>query len=241
MISFFRKIRRLLISEKKFSRYLLYAAGEILLVMIGILLALQVNNWNEYRKERIEEDKILREINRNLVIDIEEIDHMISLSQNNFKRIETLLNVIKQDSIIEKNEMDSLFGAVHVRPQFQLNTSPFKTLNSKGINIISNDSLKSTILNVYEVWNRRLEHSSNVQYTVTAESVIPYYLEHFKEFKITRTSIPIDFEKVINDNYYENIVEYRLSMLLLFIYTCNVTQSEMIKLNEMIDKHFGEN
>ncbi len=54
MLNFFRKIRRKLSNENKFIQYSRYAIGEILLVMIGILLALQVNNWNESRKQNIE-------------------------------------------------------------------------------------------------------------------------------------------------------------------------------------------
>ena len=50
MIKFFRKIRQQLLVENKFSKYLLYAIGEIILVVIGILIALQINNWNEVRK-----------------------------------------------------------------------------------------------------------------------------------------------------------------------------------------------
>jgi hypothetical protein len=52
MISFFRKIRQKLLSQNKVTRYLVYALGEIILVVIGILIALQVNNWNEGRKQR---------------------------------------------------------------------------------------------------------------------------------------------------------------------------------------------
>ena len=51
MIKFFRNIRRSLLSEGKTSKYLKYAVGEIVLVVIGILIALQINNWNEHRKE----------------------------------------------------------------------------------------------------------------------------------------------------------------------------------------------
>lgn len=54
MLTFFRKIRAALLAEGKTGKYVKYAIGEIVLVMVGILLALQVNNWNEYRKERIE-------------------------------------------------------------------------------------------------------------------------------------------------------------------------------------------
>jgi len=52
MIKFFRKIRQKLLTENKFSKYLLYAIGEIILVVIGILIALQINNWNEEAKEK---------------------------------------------------------------------------------------------------------------------------------------------------------------------------------------------
>ena len=52
MIKFFRHIRKKLLSENKFSKYLLYAIGEIILVVIGILIALQINYWNDERKNR---------------------------------------------------------------------------------------------------------------------------------------------------------------------------------------------
>ena len=59
MLRFFRQIRQRLLAENRFSKYLLYAVGEILLVVIGILIALQVNNWNEERKEAIQEERFL--------------------------------------------------------------------------------------------------------------------------------------------------------------------------------------
>ncbi len=58
MISFFRKIRQKLLQQNRVTRYLVYAIGEIFLVVIGILIALQVNNWNENRKQEIEKKKL---------------------------------------------------------------------------------------------------------------------------------------------------------------------------------------
>ncbi len=66
MIKFFPKIRQKLFTENKFSKYLLYAIGEIILVMIGILLALQVNNLNQERLNAIEEQFILQDISNEL-------------------------------------------------------------------------------------------------------------------------------------------------------------------------------
>ena len=69
MINFFRNIRQRLLRENKFSRYLLYAIGEILLVVIGILIALQINNWNEAQKDHAYEVKMLSEIVKSLKAD----------------------------------------------------------------------------------------------------------------------------------------------------------------------------
>ena len=60
MFHFFRKMRNALVPESRFGRYSFYAPGEIMLVVIGILIALQINNWNEYRKDRIKDKKILQ-------------------------------------------------------------------------------------------------------------------------------------------------------------------------------------
>ncbi len=77
MIKFFRKIRQQLLSRNKFSKYLLYALGEIILVVVGILIALQLNNLNENRKNRITEIQILQSIQKNLQEDQKNLDRSI--------------------------------------------------------------------------------------------------------------------------------------------------------------------
>jgi hypothetical protein len=67
MFRFFRSIRQRLMNENKFSKYLLYAIGEILLVVIGILIALQVDNWNEERKKQREITQLLLDIEQDLI------------------------------------------------------------------------------------------------------------------------------------------------------------------------------
>ena len=62
MIKFFRKIRQKLLTENKFSKYLIYAIGEIILVVIGILIALQINNWNEEKQNQNLETHFIVEI-----------------------------------------------------------------------------------------------------------------------------------------------------------------------------------
>ena len=74
MIRFFRNIRQKLAAQNKFAAYMRYAIGEILLVVIGILIALQVNSWNEQRKLHINELHYLANLKNDLKLNIAGID-----------------------------------------------------------------------------------------------------------------------------------------------------------------------
>ena len=81
MFKFFRIIRQELLAGNRFRKYLLYAVGEIILVVIGILIALQINNWNEHRKERAFERQMLQSFKQSLETDLADIDLNIKLHQ----------------------------------------------------------------------------------------------------------------------------------------------------------------
>ena len=93
MIKFFRRIRRKLLDEGNLKRYLVYAIGEILLVVIGILLALQINAWNQSEKDKDEEKEYLERIVTDLKEDLLELDETI---KNNESIIWTAAQVIEK-------------------------------------------------------------------------------------------------------------------------------------------------
>ncbi len=109
MITIFKKIRRRLLSENNTGKYLKYAVGEIMLVVIGILIALSINNWNEVRKDRIEEQKVLKTLKSNfesnktqLRDNINETEELVSDCDKNlelFKLTQSELNLLSKDSI----------------------------------------------------------------------------------------------------------------------------------------------
>ena len=92
MITFFRHLRQRLLSENQFGRYMLYALGEIALVVIGILIALQIDTWNEERKSQSEEKAILANLNREFMQNKEALNAVLDL---NGKSYESGLNIME--------------------------------------------------------------------------------------------------------------------------------------------------
>ena len=94
MIKFFRKIRQNLLMENKTGKYFKYAIGEIILVMIGILLALQVNNWNNENKDRISERKILDNIHRDFLTNKVRFDSLKAIHYRSAVALDSMIALL---------------------------------------------------------------------------------------------------------------------------------------------------
>ncbi|WP_075352517.1 DUF6090 family protein [Algoriphagus marinus] len=88
MISFFRKIRQKLLSQNRVTRYLVYAFGEIFLVVIGILIALQVNNWNEERKQKLSMDSAINSLIEDFRLDSLQLNNEIAGIKRDLERLD---------------------------------------------------------------------------------------------------------------------------------------------------------
>lgn len=117
MIKFFRRIRQKLLSENNFSRYLLYAIGEIFLVVIGILIALSINNWNENRKHDNAEKVFLSGIKSDLLRDREYIYYVLDYIEPKIEAYRILMNLEQQDYNTNKMQIDSLLSIYIFSPQ----------------------------------------------------------------------------------------------------------------------------
>ena len=96
MLRFFRQIRQRLLTDNKFSKYLLYAIGEILLVVIGILIALQINNWNEQRKDNQTVIQLYHNLESSLKTDSLALIEILGRSKNSLTNMNE--SVFKLDS-----------------------------------------------------------------------------------------------------------------------------------------------
>lgn len=95
MIKFFRHIRKRLVSENKLSKYLLYAIGEIVLVVIGILIALSINNWNEGRLALDKERTTLSNLNSEFSENLKDLDSINTILLRTIQANESIFNMIQ--------------------------------------------------------------------------------------------------------------------------------------------------
>lgn len=148
MIKFFRHIRQSLIMENKMSKYFKYAIGEIILVVIGILIALSINNWNENRKQRQEFNSILKTIKQDLKRDTLVAGSIIKYYQ---MVEENSLKILNKE--INKNNFEENLqarGIVSIYKPFPTQTKGFEMAkNYSAKNEIKNDSIFATISQFY--------------------------------------------------------------------------------------------
>lgn len=173
MISVFRKIRKKFFSNKA-SSYLLYAIGEIALVMIGILLALQVNNWNESRKQKNELKGVLQSISNDMVVDTTLAGGIIKFYEENSKNS---LKIINREVTIENyKECLPCFGLVTLYQPFNVQRNGLERLKSMTENSsVESDTLISNILNVYSQYLPLIDSSN--------ERMEDEVINNFKDFK----------------------------------------------------------
>lgn len=154
MIPFFRKIRYRLAQGNepaspagRFFKYSRYAIGEIVLVVIGILIALQINNWNEERKERIIEFRYLQNLRTDLKNDSIALQEIKAHRINTANAAKTLLEIADSGLVVNVYEVDSLYWTIGVWWEFIPNDNTFQELISSGnLNIIQDEEIKKSLL-----------------------------------------------------------------------------------------------
>jgi hypothetical protein len=181
MIKFFRKIRQNLLMENKTGKYFKYAFGEIILVVIGILIALQINNWNENKKRTALEVKHLKELKSDIIETLKDAKRDENLYRNDIQSI-----IYLQDFFFNKIEYhDSLayhFYRSVEHYQLYSKTSAFESIKSIGLDIISNDSLRLGITDFYQIQIKDAADQGRVSQGSMSftNKLWPYFEKHFK-------------------------------------------------------------
>ena len=207
MIKFFRKIRQNMIKENKVSTYLLYAIGEIILVMVGILLAVQVNNWNENRKLQNEEINLLLELKSNLDVTLHNFKNDTLSNLNTIHQLAKIENYINED-LPYHSELDSAFRQLRGwKSPYPIYTA-YATLKTKGLDIISNVPLRNKIVNLYEFDFMVLSTDYDQdEWNLMQAVVTPFYSKFIRNSQYSsRLAIPNDFESLKQNDEFINIL-----------------------------------
>ena len=213
MFRFFRQIRQKLLTDSKFGRYLLYAIGEILLVVIGILIALQVDTWNEDRKLVQQEIALLEDMRSDLQETLRDLQFGKSLNESTIDNYGMLLKAIDRDEPYSpKIDSASVYINFFHVPRFRRTT--YESLKSQG-EIISNDSLKREISNVYDrLFTYLTEDQLKIEWAIYNEQTLHFNSKYlrYKESNFP-TPYPVDFEKMKSDtefiNYLSSLIGFR--------------------------------
>ena len=198
MIKFFRKIRKDLMEKNKTGTYLKYAIGEIVLVVFGILIALQINNWNEMRKLQNTMKSVYSIIKTDLQSDIKNIDLVITEmapKASIFKRV--INNDMTKDDYL--NCEDCCF-ILYGFPDITLNKRGVKLLEDNSAVFDSHqDSLSIEISNFYAYFNTEID--------VALEEVNIDYEDNYAYFKNNKTW----FKDYINKVKSDELIIYELT------------------------------
>ena len=199
MLAFFRKIRKSIIESGSARKYLLYAIGEILLVVIGILIALQINNWNEWKKDRVREKEILSDLAETFELNIESLEEDIAFLQVLSQSSRVVLSALHERLPFH----DSLARHFHLarvpKHNLVLSLSGYEQYKNKGYDIILNKRVRDEIVaffeSAYPKWIRNYS-MVNDHYVPFIDHVVPLFIY------TSESLVPIDMESLYDDQYY---------------------------------------
>ena len=149
MIKIFRRIRQRLLSENKFNKYLIYAIGEIILVVIGILIALQINNWNESQKTIKKETIILNDFASALKQDLEHsINPLIQTLEQRYAYTDSLITLFGNTKRINNDQLE-YFRALMFGLNYTWEITAYENFKSEGAGIIRDKNKRNALIEIY--------------------------------------------------------------------------------------------
>ncbi len=210
MIKIFRRIRQRLLTENKFSRYLLYAMGEIILVVIGILIALSINNANDASKLHKKELTLLTEMSRNLQTDLADLEYNIDGNTQRITSDEIILKTL-QERIPMHDSLKPHYGRLFGNYQLSENTAAWTTLQSVGLDLVSDDSLRNAISQLYTV---KYEYLENIEKGVDDKyqwnSIYPQFLELINWDEVWVSATPVDHVALMDNRKFQETIKMNL-------------------------------
>lgn len=179
MLFLLRKIRRKLMKKNRFTTYLLYAIGEIILVVIGILLAVNINDWKHTADDAELETKILKEIKTDLETDLKEIRNELE-NYGYIKNGDSTLMAFYHSSQPFTDSLGFLVYLYEISPHFNPINGGYQLLKAKGIDLIENDQIRLAINRYYEQAVPYYRKYEDERIQIILNEMVPFNNEFFE-------------------------------------------------------------
>lgn len=148
MLKLFRRIRLKLINQQELRKYFIYAAGEIILVVIGILLALQINDWSQANKSRQKEIKLLKEIHADLNATEQDFMNVFNGSENLIKSKDVVSKYFEEGQVWH-DSLQKYFNRFFMFYNYAIKQTAFNSLENWGVDNLSNDTLRTQLMSLF--------------------------------------------------------------------------------------------
>ena len=206
MIKFFRHIRKSLLMENKTGKYFKYAIGEIILVVIGILIALSINNWNETKKQDKQIIKGLSEVRDNLIGDSLAISNTLKLKLEDIEIQNRVIRLLNNDKPLDSTINEDL-GRVIIARKIKLIPNGYSLLKNLGLERIEDLNMRNKLIEYYEISINLIESDTNDDLSEFENIFLPYVRSHFSDWQYEKYGIPSDYVKLKNDAYFKTTLK----------------------------------
>ncbi|MEO1032265.1 MAG: DUF6090 family protein [Bacteroidota bacterium] len=235
MIKFFRKIRQSLINENKMGRYFKYAIGEIILVVIGILIALQINNWNQKRLNRKKEISYLEEIKTSLESDTTRISEVPDFNVRKDSIVKNFMRIFDAKlSNEERMEIVDSYSKPFTRyDSFKPKATTWNNfISAENINLITNKDLRTQLMEYYSF---NYDGSVQERIKIMNRKVIDENFHQFFTKEYTLKSLNIDTEFPTNTEFKLHLNQQLLSDLFGIRFIMNLQNEFLNDTNERVE------
>ena len=227
--------------ENKTSKYFKYAIGEIILVVIGILIALQINNWNEAKKTKTKERQVLTEIKSDLNYILIDFDQIIKITNNASMSIKSLI-VVFETNQKHHDSLSYFINGTNSYDEVDFKMSGYESLISIGADLIEDPNIRSKVGTFY---------TSTIQDTKGANAEVKmdyheYMLDYYRKYFTTifdkedkKTSMPNDFEALKTNKEYIQSLKTFLNINKYYLGKLITGKEEATQLKKTIENYLN--
>ncbi len=256
MFKFFRNTRKNFLNQGKTAKYLQYAIGEIMLVVIGILIALQINTWNSNRVELQQEQLILGSLKSNLQDSLKDLHKEYALTESQYEDTLRLAGLVRPNADFDIDEVDRLLVSVLNPSSYDPATGVMdEIINSGHLDLIKNKNLKDKISN----WSRIYEDAEeDVVFSINYvfNSLVPYLSDKANFINLPapeyllkgmnlgtppKSGFEADYETLMTSLEFENLLSMHSLNLTFLLYEYKAYQTYFETTIELLESEINSN